>query len=74
MAENETTTATPNEALPVAEAAPVEQSLAAVEPDAQLLEVLEDLSADETEGEVAPEAEPKKDGGYEPLGNIINRP
>ncbi|MFI5531717.1 hypothetical protein ACIA8O_24610 [Kitasatospora sp. NPDC051853] len=75
MAETETTTATQTEAQPVAETAPVEQTLTAVEPDAQLLEVLEDLAADTAETEVAPEAEkPKKDGGYEPLGNITNRP
>ncbi|KQV23917.1 MULTISPECIES: hypothetical protein [unclassified Kitasatospora] len=73
MADTETTTETPAELQPVAEAAPAEQNLTAVDPEAQLLEVLEVLATDEPE--TAPEAdEPKKDGGYEPLGNIINRP
>ncbi|GAA3008197.1 hypothetical protein GCM10020229_19940 [Kitasatospora albolonga] len=78
MAETETTTATPNEAQPVAEAAPVEQSLTAVEPDRGLLEVVEILAEPETEEEAAAAAEtaaaPKQDGPYEPLGNVVNRP
>ncbi|MFJ9522516.1 hypothetical protein ACIRPK_30235 [Kitasatospora sp. NPDC101801] len=78
MADTETTTATPNEAQPVAEAAPVEQTVATEAQKAQLLEVIEELAAVEPATEAAPlvpgtEA-PKKDGGYEPLGNVVNLP
>ncbi|MFD0570458.1 hypothetical protein ACFQ0T_16070 [Kitasatospora gansuensis] len=46
-----------------------------MDPEAQLLEVLDVLATDEPETEIAPLVEePKKDGGYEPLGTVINRP
>ncbi|BFV57527.1 hypothetical protein KCMC57_up26310 [Kitasatospora sp. CMC57] len=75
MADTETTTTTPAETQPVAEVVPVEQTLTAADPEAQLLKVLEVLDTDVPETEVAPEAEaPKKDGGFEPLGTVINLP
>lgn len=71
MADTETTTETPAETHPAAEAAAVEQTLTAVDPEAQLLGVLEGLATDEPEVETA---EPKRDGDYEPLGTVINHP
>ncbi|MER5863901.1 hypothetical protein [Kitasatospora sp. NPDC002040] len=75
MADTETTTETPAETQPVAEVAPVEQTPTTVDPEAQLLEVLDGLATDESAtGAVPPVEEPKKDGDYEPLGVVTNRP
>ncbi|MGE7434160.1 hypothetical protein [Kitasatospora sp. NPDC001175] len=76
MADTNTTTAAPGESPVVPQQpAPVEHTLPAA--DAQpILDVLGGL-ADENEAQATPGADaprPKKDGGFEPLGTVINHP
>ena len=68
MADNETP------ATAETASAPVEHD--AVSADAQpLLEILEDLSGDETAADPVPvDDDPKSGEVFEPLGNVVNRP
>ncbi|GAA2259252.1 hypothetical protein GCM10010430_49140 [Kitasatospora cystarginea] len=77
MADNTTTSAVPAGTSPVPEQpASAEHTLPAA--DAQpILDVLNGLAEPEpnTQAVPAPDTQqPKKDGGFEPLGTIINRP
>ncbi|MDH6123159.1 hypothetical protein [Kitasatospora sp. GP82] len=74
MADTNTTAAPAETPVVPQQPAPTEHALPAV--DAQpILDVLNGLNDSAPETEPAPDAQqPKKDGGFEPLGTVINRP